>query len=215
MKRNLQCACLLSVAVLVALVCPAAPCALAAESASPLPILGVDPLTHGAVMENHDCALQHWIERGFAGAVLLHIDAHDDLRPVDAGKLAALKGLHARGEVAAMARKGCGGKDGLFNEGNFVRAAAALGVVREVVWVMPFTFLRGDDAGKALMSYLEKAGISQADRESFHLVDGWYRGAVGGIPVTLCDQERLPRLTEPVLLSIDADFFPFAASDSF
>ncbi len=189
----------------------AAPRAIAAESAAPLPVLGVDPLPQGTVMENHDCALQHWIERGFTGAVLLHIDTHDDLRVVPAERLSTLRALYARGETSAMARKGCGGSAGLFNEGNYLRAAAELGVVREIVWVMPFTFLQGDDSGIKLLSYLENAGFPKADRETFRLVDGWYRGTVGGIPVTLCDQERLPKLAEPVLLSIDVDFFPFAA----
>jgi tetratricopeptide (TPR) repeat protein len=100
----------------------------------------------------------------------------------------------------------------LFNEGNFLQAAAALGVVREVVWVMPFTFLNGDDARERLLAYLRRAGFPETDGATFRLVDGWFRGALGGVPVILCSQERLPPLAEPVLLSIDADFFPHAAS---
>lgn len=186
--------------------------ALAAAPAPPLPVLGVDPIAQGTVLENHDCALQHWLERGFSGAVLLHVDTHDDMRPVDERRLAALRELRDRGEIAAMAPRGCGTRTALFNEGNFIRAAAGLGIVREVVWVVPFTFLHEEGATERLARYLDRAGFSSADAATFQLKDGWYRGTVGGLPVTLCDQERLPPLAEPVLLSVDVDYFPFAAS---
>lgn len=203
---------LLCCLALAALGGPAAVSGAGPTKTAALPILGVDPLPQGVVLENHDCALQHWLERGFRGAVLLHVDTHDDLRPVSADNLATLKALLDRGDIKGMARKGCGGRAGLFNEGNFLSAAVALGVVREVVWVLPFRFLDDEAAAVKLVKYLEEAGFSRADRESFRLVDGWYRGAVRGTPVTLCEQERLPKIAEPVLLSFDADFIPFAAA---
>jgi len=177
----------------------------------PLPVLGVDRLTDGTVVENHADILALWVQRGFRGAVLLHVDLYDDLRIVEEEKIAALKGFRDRRDFASMSRAGRGGEDALFNERNFVRAAAALGIVREVVWVVPFTYLGDSDAGDRLKDYLGKAGFSATDIETFRAGGGCYRGVVGAIPVAICQQERLPKIADPVLLSLDANFLSYAA----
>lgn len=177
----------------------------------PPPVLGVDPLPQGAVVEIHAEALSRWVERGFAGAVLLHIGMNHDLWNIEAGNLAALKALRDRGDIDALARAGRGGLSGLFHDGNFIRAAAGLGVVREVVWVIPFTFLREVDASERLKAFLGREGLSPADVGTFQLADGCYRGTVGNLPVAVCGQDRLPRIDTPVLLSLDIGFIPCAA----
>lgn len=189
----------------------AAPAVAGQQPPARFPVLGVDPLTAGTVVENHADALPHWVQRGFKGAVLLHIDLHDDLRVVEDDKLAALKSLRDRGDVASLKQAGRGGEDALFDEGNFLRAAAALGIVREIVWVTPFTFLRTADGLGWLRGHLAKADFSARDIETFRPHEGCFRGAVGALPLTICAQERLPKLGEPVLVSLDADFFAHAA----
>lgn len=189
----------------------AVPGAAAPEPPAAWPILGVDPLKQGTMMEDHACALRHWVEQGISDAVLLHIDTHDDFRTLRPGVAESLNSLRAHADLPSLTPAGCGGTSDLFNEGNFVRAAVALGVVKEVVWVVPFTFLSETDAGDRLQRYLRQAGFSAVERESFRLADGFYRGVVANVPLTICVQEHLPHLGESILLSIDADFFPFAA----
>ncbi len=191
----------------------AVPGAASAEPPPGLPVLGVDPLAVGTMVEHHQDALPHWIERSLAGAVLLHIDAGNDLRPVTAGKMAALRDLANRRDLAGLLRAGRGGEERLYDAKSFVRVAAGLGIVREVVWVAPFVLPAvDDDSGKQLREYLGRAGISAQESDTFRPVDGCYRGQVGEIPVRLCSQERLPAIPDPVLLSIDANFFLHAAS---
>lgn len=211
-SRGARLASTLAAALALAAAPAPAPAVAAPGPAVAAPILGVDPLTQGTAMEDHSCAVRHWVERGIRGAVLLHIDTHDDIRTLPAGAEAALLAARARGDLAALTPAGCGGASALFSEGNFIRAAAVLGIAREVVWVVPFTFLGDDDAGESLRAYLGRAGFSAQERGSFRLTDGFYRGVVAGLPLTVCAQERLPALGEPVLLSLDADFFPYAAS---
>lgn len=195
--------------VILLLIC--APAVAGQQPVSPLPVLGVDRLTEGTVVESHADALPHWVQSGFRGAVLLHIDAHDDLRSVGAEKIAALNDLRERGDFPALTAAGRGGTDALFNEGNFVRAAAALGIVREVVWVVPFTYSKDAAAGDWLKGYLGKVGFSAPDIGTFRPEGGCYRGVAGALPVTICAQERLPKIVAPVLLSLDVAFLPSAA----
>jgi tetratricopeptide (TPR) repeat protein len=184
----------------------------ALEPPPPPLVLGVDPLARGTILENRQDALAHWAGRGDAGAVLLHVDAEHGLRAVKKQNLAALERLVRSGDLAGVTAAGRGGEAGLFDEGNFVRAAAGLGIVREVVWIAPFPIQAEEDAQKQLRDYLGKAGLSPQESGSFRPQEGCSRGSVGGIPVRVCAQERLPALQGPVLLSIGAAFFPRAAA---
>lgn len=178
----------------------------------PLPVLGVDPLVTGTTVENQQDALPHWVGRSLAGAVLLHVGAGHGMRAIRPESLAALKGLSSRGDLPALTRAGSGGADRLYDAGNFVRVAAALGIVREVVWVVPFPVQVDEDAQKRLKDFLGRSGFSAQESGSFRTVEGCYRGRVGEIAVSLCGQERLPAIRDPVLLSIGADFIPHAAA---
>jgi tetratricopeptide (TPR) repeat protein len=197
------------VAVVLCVIAVSATAAAAAPAV--LPILGVDPLPQGLIVENHQDALAHWVERGLAGAVLLHIDADDGLRAVAGESLAELKGLASRRDFAGLAKAGRAGEGRRYDAGSFVRIAAGLGIVREVVWITPLTLRDVEDGEKLLKDYLGGASFSPQDRATFRLVDGCQRGRAGATPVSLCSQERLPAIHDPVLLSIDTTFFPHAA----
>lgn len=189
----------------------ALPCRAADGTPAP-PVLGVEPIVAGTVMEHHPDAVPHWVERGFAGAVLLHVDAGHGMSALDAKSLAALRGLAGERDLPALARAGRGGGDRLFREANFARVAAGLGIVREVVWVAPFQVRLDGDGPETLRAYLAQSGLSEEESASFRPVDGVYRGLVGGVPVSLCAREGLPAIRDPVLLSIGADYFTAAAA---
>lgn len=176
-----------------------------------LPVLGVDPLVTGTTVENHQDAIPYWVEGKHTAAVLLHLDADHGLRVVSPKNLAALKGLAGNGDLPTLFSAGSGGAGRLYDAGNFVRVAAELGIVREVVWIVPFPIQTDEDAEKRLRDYLAGSGLSAQESGSFHLEEGCYRGRVGEITVRLCEQERLPAIRDPVLLSIGADFVMAAA----
>ncbi|MHB8834600.1 MAG: hypothetical protein ACYC9Y_02695 [Candidatus Methylomirabilia bacterium] len=188
------------------------PCLAASAPPAPLPVLGIDPLTRGSILEYHQDALSLWVARGVGNAVLVHIDANGGMSAVQPEKLSTLKDLVSRRDIDALTRGGRSGSGGLFNEGNFVRAAGELGVVREVLWIIPFTVPTGEDAEKTMKDFLGRAGFPSRDSGTFRLADGCYRGRIGETAVRLCGQEHLPEIPDPVLLSIDADFFVSAAA---
>lgn len=189
-----------------------APAFAGAVPSSVLPILGVDPMPQGTIVENHQDALPHWVEAGLTGAVLLHISADSGLRNVAPERMEALKGLSSRRDLAGLHRTGRSGEGRLYDAGSFVRVAAGLGIVREVVWITPLPLMDTEDAAKHLKDYVGRAGLSAEDAETFRPESGCLQGRVGGIPVSLCSQERLPVIRDPVLLSIDASYLLSAAS---
>lgn len=182
-----------------------APCG----AATPSPLLGVDPLGAGTVVEHHPEAVPHWVAAGRSGAVLLHVDAAHGLGPLDPKNLAALRALAGSGGLQARSVGDRGER--LFREANFVRAAIGIGIVRELVWVAPFP-LRLDAEGEELLrGYLRSTGLTEEEARTFHAAEGSHRGSVGGVPVIVCAREGLPALREPVIVSIGADYFPSAA----
>ncbi|HEY6838817.1 MAG TPA: hypothetical protein VI389_08755, partial [Geobacteraceae bacterium] len=46
------------------------------------PVLGSQSFAEVAIVEDHRVALEHWAERGIRNAVLVNMDAHDDMRRV-------------------------------------------------------------------------------------------------------------------------------------
>jgi len=136
-------------------------------------------------VEAHSEALPLWLELGIKNATLIHIDAHDDLRPIPPDKAEALKDLAVRRDLNALRRADSFGVDGLYDEGSLVSAAARLSVVRDVVWVVPG---RDRDQVQALSS---RAGR-----------------LAPGLPVMVCPLEEMPSFSRPVLVGIDLDFLP-------
>src|SRR5512138_1253043 len=106
-----------------------------------------------AAVEAHSEALVLWLERGIRGATLVHVDAHNDLREIPPEKVAAIEALAGRGDLHAMRRADSPGEDGLYHEGSFVTAALHLGIVRNIVWVIP---ARDSESARADLSRLEK-----------------------------------------------------------
>lgn len=185
-----------------------------AQAASPhLPVLAVDPLPSLALLENHTEALQRWVSRGFSQTVLLHIDTQDRTRPLRAGQtaaLAALKRARTAEPPAPAVAAAPGGKASF--ETVFARAAVALGIAREVYWIIPFEYFGNPDAAAVLRAEMKISGFSEDELRTFSLRDGCFRGTVAAAPFAVCGLQALPRVQEPILAAIDADFVLSAAA---
>ena len=172
------------------------------------PVLGREMITEIGVVEDHRDALEFWIEKGIRNAVLVNIDAHDDMKRIPSGELRDLKETVQRrtsGELAVQ-----GGTEGYLSasNANFIYGAAKLGIVRKVIWVVPSTYELFADSGDRLAALLKMYGFSSGDIQSFRLKNRRFEGTADGIPLIICDAGSLPDLNEPILLSVDVDFFP-------
>jgi hypothetical protein len=198
---------LLAAGLLVAALC--VPAVLPAAGGDP--VVGIDALKDVGAAEGLDEALARWSGKGISGAVLLHVGARPGLAALGAERLAALRELRTRGDAAALgaARRGPG--EGLYHAGNAVRAAAGLGMVREVLWILPESLTRASDPAALVRDVLRAEGVPEAERTSFAARGGCFAGAAGGVPVTICSREAFPPPAEPVLLSMDAAYVPDAA----
>lgn len=171
-------------------------------------ILGKDPIPSPLVVEDHSEALALWAEKGIRDAVLVNIDTHDDLRWIPEQKSEELAGIYRHRDWKRFRAVNTSAEGGLYHVGNWINAGHRLGMFREVIWVIPFGVLSMSNPDEKMRRFLTDYEFDQRDIATFSLHEGRFRGTVSGIPLTICDTDSLPPIPEPLLLSIDTDFFP-------
>lgn len=172
-----------------------------------LPVLAITPLPDVGDLECRTEALARWVSRGFTGTTLLLVDVSPGMRPFGEARSAELAGIRRSTSTGTPALAGLetAGRSCSMESG-FARAAFDLGIVREVVWVIPFDSFGSPDPIGPLRDELQYAGISDDDIRTFVLQDGCFRGTAGGIPLSVCGLTGLPPISGPVLLSLEAEF---------
>ncbi len=175
-------------------------------------ILGLNPL-EVEVLEDHNDALQRWIEKDVRNSILVNIDAHDDIERIRPEDIEKLRAAYQQRNLSGGAKTGTAQfRDFPVTNANFIYAAAKLGIVSKVCWIVPRTYDLFSDSGDRLRSLLARYTFSREDINTFRPEGGCFRGSVDGIPFLICGPDRLPDFGEPVLLTVDVDFFPEAVS---
>lgn len=171
---------------------------------------GIDKGLNVVRIENHSDALLHYLKAGYKNRAVIHIDAHDDSRYIEDGKIEEMEKLASAGEYETLKEQSgisyASLTPKLYNIGNFLYAAYKLGIVKEVYWVMPANEIRLDHP-EHVRKYLRRVGFSEESANSFKVVDGYLRGHRNGLPTILCLQSDIPALNEPALISLDIDYF--------
>ncbi|MEW6221039.1 MAG: tetratricopeptide repeat protein [Thermodesulfobacteriota bacterium] len=160
-----------------------------------------------AVVENHRRALAHWAARGLRRRTLVHLDSHDDLKRIPEARILVLKRLllPPGGQPSQAAADQATTQ---VEDGNFLYAAAKLGIIDTVYWVVPVRLFTDQEQ---LPAFLHHHNFSAEDIAGFRYRDGCFHGRIDEIPLNICGIETLPSFRESVLLSIDVDFFPTLA----
>jgi len=174
------------------------------------PVIGTDPVNDIGIVEDHSEALVRWLNKGVREAVLINIDTHDDIRFISEENIQRIKWLVEKEIWRELEKYRDTGYQRLYGIGNFIYAAARLGIVNRVFWIIPFDYLKRDNASELLTNMLYTYRFFPVDISTFQLKDGCFNGTVRGIPFSICDLESLPVMNKPVLISIDADYLPVA-----
>lgn len=175
-------------------------------------VIGEEAVPAVRVHENHSSALIAWKRAEVSGRILVHLDGHIDfdwLPDATVARIAAAR-VEELPDLEAHPYDMDGDAYGKFGIWNFIYPAARLGMVRELVWVVPDGTLHDALSFSQLVVHqllgrLQMVEIQEAmalRREGRVL-----RGTLLGLPVTVCELPDLPDLPEPVLLDVDLDYF--------
>jgi tetratricopeptide (TPR) repeat protein len=160
-------------------------------------------------VEDHSGALLHWARLGVRDAVVLHLDAHADLQAIPGAKLQRIRQLYQQRDWHGLQAVEGAEEDDLYHLGNFFRAAAHVGMVREIYWVIPFGYHHSSEREGWLRALLKGYDLPPGELDAFRFdADDCYSGSAHGVFLHVCDPDQLPVIEEPILLSLDADFFP-------
>jgi tetratricopeptide (TPR) repeat protein len=143
--------------------------------------VGIDPALHVSLMENHDEAFYIWRDAGVKQRVLMHVDAHHDMR-----------WIQDQGNITIA---------------DFICPALEQGLVGEVFWVVPDATFESARSRKPVLKHL--SGILRdypAASRSPVIEDHRITASVLGKNLTVCPLRSLPTLRESVLLDIDVDY---------
>jgi tetratricopeptide (TPR) repeat protein len=144
--------------------------------------------------------------------VLVHLDGHPDLDWLPDETVARIAAAPpdelAELELHPYAMDGTTYER--FGIWNFIYPAARMGIVREMVWVVPDGTL--PDPGSvfqlAQTAILDKMQMITTEEAAGMIREGrTLRGTLLGLPVLICELADLPEIQEPVLLDLDIDYF--------
>jgi tetratricopeptide (TPR) repeat protein len=174
--------------------------------------VGRDPVPEVHLFENNSSALIAWRRAGVRERVLVHLDGHSDLDWLPDETIARLAAATPEelSDLELHPYSMDGGTMDRFAIWNFIYPAARLGIVRELVWVVPDGTLADRAAAERLLRevILYKIQWLRLEEARSLRYDGRVvRGEILGLPVTICELDDLPELPEPVLLDIDLDYF--------
>jgi tetratricopeptide (TPR) repeat protein len=167
------------------------------------------PAVH--LFEDHCHSLAVWRAAGARDRVVIHVDGHSDL---DWLPDAAIERFAAAGPAALerlehhpYAMDGETYRSiGIWN---FLYPAHRMGIVREVVWVVPDGSLADAGAARALVQDLiagKMQGVSVAEATGFRWDGAVLAGRAAGVPLRIVELSRLEAPDENVLLDIDLDY---------
>jgi tetratricopeptide (TPR) repeat protein len=174
--------------------------------------VGVDSIRAVRLFENHSTALIEWRRAGVRDRVLVHLDGHADLDwlpDITVARIAAAR----PDELPALELHPYtmdGTALGRFGIWNFIYPAARMGIVRELVWVVPDGSLGDPEsvvrlARDILVGKLEMVSVKEA--LGLQAVGRAIQGEILGVPILVCEIGDLPVIHEPVLLDVDLDYF--------
>lgn len=180
--------------------------------AGPAARVGIEGIARIHRFENHSSALLAWRRAGVRNRVVLHVDGHADFDWLPDDAVARIAGASADGLARLELHPYDASADTVrkFGIWNFLYPAARLGIVREIVWVVPDATFEAQDGLVALlraMLFDKLHMVSIEEAQGFRIEGGRAAGRLLGVPITICRLGDLPPIREPVLLDVDLDFF--------
>jgi len=178
---------------------------------NPAPVLGRDPIPHVTLMEDHSEALAQWVQDGWQESIVVHVDAHDDFAWIPEDKIRKIRILIEQRNIDALENNRDRGARSLFRLSDYLYAAARTGVVKEIYWVVPWIVSADAATSGDLLRDRVLRTASRKNEGEVRMMQwrkGCLDGLLRGVPFHVCTAETLPSPAGPVLLDIDADFFP-------
>jgi hypothetical protein len=193
--------------VVVMLMAVHAACSDRKPDAVPAVLVGVEPVVAKIGAADYREVLRSWHRNGYRSRTVIQVGTHVGLAAIPDARLRSIREDVQGADDASRAAERVTGQD-------YLSAAAELGMVKKLYWVMPFDDLDFINAEVRVQERLRSspAGLPLRDIESLKFRNGCVSGRLSGIETSICSIASLPSIPEPVLLAVDSGFFPALAA---
>ena len=170
------------------------------------PVAAVEPIKDIEMFEDHSEALVAWMKQGYRDMVLIHVDHHSDIEYLPERKIKELQELSKKRRWDEILKhKDIG--DGLYSLADFIYPAYRLGIIKRLYWVTTVDLFWSNNPGPVVRAYLRTNEYSDDMIDTFQIDGNKATGEIYGLRTTVSTLKDLPEINEPVLLSIDVDYF--------
>jgi tetratricopeptide (TPR) repeat protein len=177
------------------------------------PVAAVDPVTNIAVVNEHSEFLIDWMKQGYKDMVLVHIDEHDDFRYIPEYKMKQLETLYKNKKWDEI-DSGRDKANGLFSIADFLYPAYKLGIIKKLYWIPTTDKILSYKLQTHAQELIDSWDYADDIADAFHKEGNTLRGNIYGLDIIITSLYALPEIKDPVLLSIDIDYFSDVIKDS-
>lgn len=175
----------------------------------PAALIGIEPVLSKIDANNYTEVLRSWNAKGYRNRTVIHISPFDGVAVIPSERLRRItESMKGRDDTHGPGDEGVTGGDYLF-------AAARMGMLKKIYWVMPFDHIDYINAEARIQEFLKSSvsHFSPREIESMKFKNGCVSGRLSGIETHICSMSSLPAFQEPVLVAVNGGFFSvFAAT---
>jgi hypothetical protein len=175
--------------------------------------LGEDPLMNITVMEDGSEALVTWAEKGIEDAILVHIATRDAMAAVTPENMETMRQVIKQKNWKTLKER----NKELYDNSNYLNAAAQLEIVNKIYWVIPYRFFEDIPLAKEkILNFLKssQSGFKEDELQRMRMTEGCLTGLLAGADIHICSPRTLPKIHVPVLVSMHVSYFPEYAQEA-
>jgi len=160
------------------------------------------------LLYNHSEAYVVWKKKNITDKILIHIDAHSDIKKIPNDRLTKVYAIEKTGKFENLL---CHPHEmqNIYEKpitiGNFCYAALEGKIIKKYIWVVPDAELTSESI--ETYSTFFRRQIEDINFEDFKLDGNILKGEFKNIPIIICRLQDIPEVNESVILDIDVDFF--------
>lgn len=183
------------------------------QSTAREPLLGRDPVITVAETNGGVEALLDWAQKGFRNMTVIHAGVHSGMQRIPEARLKQLSVLVREKRWEAFRGPASRENGGLVSGSDYLSAAAGLGIVSRICWVIPYPFFESAGGGEKARQFLADSGLiaNREEADRFSLSGACLAGSIGKAEIDVCAPDTAHLIREPVLLVLDGGFFPVYA----
>ena len=163
------------------------------------------------IFEEHSSVLPELWGRGAGDRTLICLDAHLDLQPINARRLAQLRACASKEHVKALEKPHhlLPDRGYAYSLEDWLYPAHRLGLFHRLIWVVP-PHVVVDMSEEVLAHLRQMDGVRPEEIASFCArPEGGFAGTLSGIDITICKYQELQSLSlrGKAVIDIDTDYF--------